>query len=118
MVWSKFRESGRLSLSSSADTSQGGVTMPTRKTTILVADDDPQLLQLMTRYLQLEDFAVLAARDEEEALMLFQTQKPDLLLLDVMMPRLNGFSVCQRVRASSTIPIILLTARGLEHEKV
>lgn len=92
--------------------------MSASKTTILVADDDPQLLRLVTRSLELEDFEVLPARDGEEALTLFQTQKPDLLLLDVMMPKLNGFSVCQRVRTFSAIPIILLTARGLEHERV
>jgi len=87
-------------------------------TTILIADDDPQLLRLLTRHFQLEDFEVLAASDGEEALALIQTQRLDLVLLDVMMPKLDGFSVCQRVRTFSSIPIILLTARGLDQDKV
>ena len=92
--------------------------MTATNTTILIADDDPQLLRLLMRHFQLEDFDVLVASDGEEALALIQTQKLDLVLLDVMMPKLDGLSVCQRVRTFSSIPIILLTARGQEQDKV
>ena len=92
--------------------------MTATNTTILIADDDPQLLRLLMRHFQLEDFDVLVASDGEEALELIQTQRIDLVLLDVMMPKLDGFSVCQRVRTFSSIPIILLTARGLDQDKV
>jgi DNA-binding response OmpR family regulator len=92
--------------------------MTATNTTILIADDDPQLLRLLMRHLQLEDFDVLVARDGEEALALIQTQRLDLVVLDVMMPRLDGLSVCQRVRTFSAIPILLLTARGQDQDKV
>jgi DNA-binding response OmpR family regulator len=92
--------------------------MTATNTRILIADDDPQLLRLLTRHFQLEDFDVLSARDGEEALALIQTHRLDIVLLDVMMPKLDGLSVCQRVRTFSSIPIILLTARGLDQDKV
>jgi DNA-binding response OmpR family regulator len=92
--------------------------MPVKPTTILVADDDPQLLRLMSRNLQLEGYEVLTARNGELALEQIKTQAPDLVLLDVIMPKLDGFSVCERVREFSTVPIILVTARGLEQDKV
>nr|BBH92356.1 DNA-binding response regulator [Thermogemmatispora argillosa] len=89
-----------------------------RKTTILCVDDDPHLLRLVSRNLELEGYAVLTAGDGEQALTVFKEQQPDLILLDVMMPRLDGFSVCQRVREYSGVPIILLTARGQDQDKV
>ncbi len=92
--------------------------MPVKKTTILVADDDPQLLRLMTRNLQLEGYEVIAASDGQQALERIEVQVPDLILLDVMMPRLDGFSVCQRVREFSAVPIIIVTARGQDQDKV
>ncbi len=92
--------------------------MPAKKTTILVADDDPQLLRLMTRNLQLEGYEVLAASDGQQALEQIEASTPDLVLLDVMMPRLDGFSVCQRVREFSAVPIIIVTARGQDLDKV
>ncbi|MBE3565979.1 MAG: response regulator transcription factor [Thermogemmatispora sp.] len=89
-----------------------------RKITILCVDDDPHLLRLVSRNLELEGYAVLTASDGEQALAVFKEQQPDLILLDVMMPRLDGFSVCQRVREYSGVPIILLTARGQDQDKV
>ncbi|MBX5458106.1 MAG: response regulator transcription factor [Thermogemmatispora sp.] len=89
-----------------------------RKTTILCVDDDPHLLRLVSRNLELEGYAVLTASDGEQALAVFKEQQPDLILLDVMMPRLDGFSVCRRVREYSGVPIILLTARGQDQDKV
>lgn len=92
--------------------------MPTKKTTIVVADDDPQLLRLVTRNLQLEGYEVLAAADGQQALEQIEARAPDLALLDVMMPKLDGFSVCQRVREFSSLPIIIVTARGQDQDKV
>lgn len=92
--------------------------MPAKKTTILAADDDPQLLRLVTRNLQLEGYDVIAVSDGQQALEQIETSVPDLILLDVMMPRLDGFSVSQRVREFSAVPIIIVTARGQDSDKV
>jgi DNA-binding response OmpR family regulator len=92
--------------------------MPAKKTTILTADDDPQLLRLMTRNLQLEGYDVLPASDGQQALEEIERNTPDLVLLDVMMPKMDGFSVCHRVREFSSVPIIIVTARGQDQDKV
>jgi len=92
--------------------------MPARKTTILTADDDPQLLRLMTRTLQLEGYDVLSASDGQQALSLIEQTLPDAVLLDVMMPKMDGFTVCQRVREFSLVPIIIVTARGQDQDKI
>ena len=92
--------------------------MPAKKTTILTADDDPQLLRLITRNLQLEGYEVLAASDGQQALEQIEQQSPDLVLLDVMMPRMDGFTVCHKVREFSSMPIIIVTARGQDQDKV
>jgi len=89
-----------------------------KKTTILAADDDPQLLRLLTRNLELEGYEVLAASDGQQALTLIEEHAPELVLLDVMMPRLDGFSVTQRVRTFSAVPIIIVTARGQDQDKI
>ncbi len=92
--------------------------MPAKKTTILTADDDPQLLRLVARNLQLEEYDVLVASDGKQALEQIEHHAPDLVLLDVMMPRMDGFTVCQRVREFSAVPIIIVTARGQDQDKV
>jgi DNA-binding response OmpR family regulator len=92
--------------------------MPLKTTTILTADDDPHLLRLVMRNLQLEGYEVLAASDGQQALEQIQAHAPDLVLLDVMMPRMDGFTVCQQVRTFSAAPIIMVTARGQEQDKV
>lgn len=90
--------------------------MPPRKPTILTADDDPQLLRLVARNLAFEGYDVHTASDGELALARIEALQPDLVLLDVMMPRMDGLAVCQRVREFSTVPIIMLTAR--EQDKI
>lgn len=92
--------------------------MPARKTTVLIADDDPQLLRLMARNLQFEGYEVLTAADGREALETAEEKKPDLVLLDVMMPKLDGFTVTQRIRDFSNVPIIIITARGHDPDKI
>ena len=92
--------------------------MPAKKTTILAADDDPQILRLIARNLQLEDYDVVTATDGQEALERLEAQKFDLAILDVMMPKLDGFTVCARVREFSSVPIIMVTARGQDQDKI
>jgi DNA-binding response OmpR family regulator len=92
--------------------------MPVKKTRIVAADDDPQLLRLMMRNLEFEGYEVLPASDGQQALVQIEAHVPDLVLLDVMMPKMDGFSVCQRVREFSAVPIIIVTARGQEQDKV
>jgi DNA-binding response OmpR family regulator len=92
--------------------------MPAKKTTIVTADDDPQLLRLVARNLQFEDYDVLMASDGAQALDLIETHHPDAVLLDVMMPKMDGFTVTHRVREFSTVPIILITARGQDQDKI
>src|SRR5436309_6573868 len=97
---------------------KGGVCMPAKKTTILVVDDDVQLLKIVTHNLEAVDYQVLAVRDGVQALETIERQAPDLVLLDVMLPRMDGFEVCQRVREVSAVPIIMITARGRGQDKV
>src|SRR5713101_30660 len=97
---------------------KGWIPMPAKKSTILIADDDPQLLRLVARNLQLEDYDVLVASDGKQALEQIEHHALDLVLLDVMLPRMDGFAVCQRVREFSAVPIIIMTARGQDQDKV
>jgi DNA-binding response OmpR family regulator len=86
---------------------------------VLVADDDPDILALVRFRLERDGYEVLSAPDGETALDLALARPPDLALLDVMMPRLDGYEVTRRLRAhgpTTTIPIILLTARVQEHD--
>ena len=92
--------------------------MPGKKTAILVADDDPQLLRLVARNLELEGYDVTTATNGQQALDIISTALPDLAVLDVMMPRIDGFTVCQRAREFSSLPIMILTARGADQDKI
>jgi len=89
--------------------------MPTR---ILVVDDEPRYLRLLEANLLTEGYEVSTAVDGEDALESFSANPVDLILLDVMLPRVDGFAVCQRIRQFSTVPIIMLTAKGEEHDRV
>jgi DNA-binding response OmpR family regulator len=94
------------------------LTMPAKKTTIFTADDDPQLLRLIACTLELEDFHVLTAKDGEEALASIEAEMPDMVILDVMMPKMDGFTVCQKIREFSSVPIMIVTARGRDDDKI
>lgn len=85
---------------------------------ILIADDDAELRSLVDTYLRSEGFITLQAADGAEALRLWQEQQPDLILLDWMMPRQSGLDVARQVRQRSTTPIIMLTARAEEADKL
>ncbi len=89
-----------------------------KKTSVLVADDDPRLLKLVQRNLELNGYRVLTAMDGTNALKMAEAEELDLLLLDIMMPGMDGRDVCRRVREFSTVPIIMLTARAAEADKV
>ena len=80
--------------------------------TILVVDDERNIVELLRLYLEQEGFAVVAASDGEEALALHQRHDPDLVILDLMLPKLDGFEVCRRIRRTSDTPILMLTARS------
>jgi two-component system KDP operon response regulator KdpE len=83
---------------------------------VLVADDDPSMRLLLRRTLELANFHVTLARDGQETLTLLQRAAPTLLILDIMMPGMDGLDVCRRVRAQSALPIILLTALNSEED--
>lgn len=85
---------------------------------ILIADDEPRYLRLLEANLRTEGYEVTTAQDGMQALDLFSAQPIDLVLLDVMMPRLDGFATCQRLREFSNVPIVILTARGEEQDRV
>jgi len=86
--------------------------------TILVVDDEKPILDILKYNLEKEGFSVLGAADGEEGLLLALTKNPDLILLDIMMPKMDGFDVCRRVREKSNVPIIMITAREEEVDKV
>jgi len=85
---------------------------------ILVVDDEPRYLRLLEANLLTEGYQVYTASDGEAALEAFSAGPVDLILLDVIMPRMDGFTVCQRIRQFSNVPIIILTAKGEEHDRV
>jgi DNA-binding response OmpR family regulator len=86
--------------------------------TILLVDDEDAVQKLLAYPLERDGFRVIQARDGEEALARFAQEPVDLVVLDVMLPKLDGLEVCKRLRASSTVPIIMLTARDDELDKV
>lgn len=85
---------------------------------VLIADDDADLLDILEFSLQREGFEVVSARDGRQALACVATDQPDLAVLDVSMPEVDGFEVCRRLRLESSIPIIMLTARGEDEDIV
>ncbi|PKN94929.1 MAG: DNA-binding response regulator [Chloroflexi bacterium HGW-Chloroflexi-6] len=89
--------------------------MPTK---ILVVDDEPRYLRLLEANLRTEGYEVISAQDGLQAVEIFSATPTDLILLDVMMPKLDGFAVCQRIRQFSNVPVIMLTAKGEEQDRV
>jgi len=90
--------------------------MAERTPVILIVDDEPGLVQAAAMHLQQAGYEVLWAYDGHTGLRVVFDKRPDLVILDVMMPRMNGFDVCQRIREMSDVPIIMLTARGSQEE--
>lgn len=87
-------------------------------TKILIVDDDPDSIDLVENGLQMEGYQTITANDGQEALQAFFGSQPDLLVLDITMPKLDGYEVCRRVREISDVPIIMLTALGREEDIV
>ena len=86
--------------------------------TILIADDHADITRILVDYAKNEGYHVLVAHDGEEALRLFEKHQVDQVLLDVMMPKKDGFEVCRTIRRTSTVPIIMITARGDDFERI
>lgn len=98
-----------------SDTQEGLILVAKR---ILLVDDEPLIIKGLKYTLEQEGYETLAAYDGEEALDVFFANAVDLVLLDVMLPKLDGIQVCQRIRESSNVPIIMLTAKGEDMDKI
>lgn len=85
---------------------------------ILIVDDDKNICELLRLYLEKEEYETQTAYDGEEAFKKFEDWKPELVLLDIMMPRQDGWETCRKIRAVSQVPIIMLTAKGDTFDKV
>lgn len=85
---------------------------------VLVVDDDKNICELLRLYLEKEGYSVILSHDGEEAVVKFNALKPDIVLLDVMLPGLDGWQVCREIRKKSNVPIIMITAKGETFDKV
>ena len=85
---------------------------------ILVIDDDPNICELLKLYLSKEDYEVITAQGGQEGIAMFKVYEPDLVLLDIMMPKKDGLAVCREIREISSKPIIMITAKGEVFDKV
>src|SRR5215213_158816 len=92
--------------------------MTTPSATILVVEDEDSFVEALTVGLKREGFRVQIARDGAEALEIFDAVRPDLVLLDVMLPKVSGIDVCRELRRRSSVPIIMVTAKGSEVDTV
>ena len=89
-----------------------------KQQTVLIADDEEQIRNILSIYFKKEGFKVVEAADGAEALMQTQSAKPDIIILDIMMPVLDGLEVCKQVRKISDIPIIMLTAKDEDDDRI
>jgi len=90
----------------------------TKRKTILIVDDEPAIIRFLRGTLEANGFKPLVATDGAEALQTIERELPDLVVLDIMMPRMGGFEVCKRIREWSPVPVIMLSGRGDEEGKV
>lgn len=88
------------------------------KEKILVVDDEKKIVTLVRAYLEHDGYRVIEAGDGEKALALFEQEKPDLIVLDIMLPELDGIEVCRKIRHYSNVPIIMLTAKDEDTDKI
>lgn len=88
------------------------------KVKILIVDDEERIREMIREYTALEGFAIDEAADGAEALAKFRQEKYDLVILDIMMPKMDGWSVCREIRKVSQVPIVMLSARGEEYDKL
>jgi len=92
--------------------------MPIKKISLLVIDDDVRMLRMMQRNLELEGYRVLMASNSEAALDILCEETPDLVLLDILMPVMDGYTLCRHIREFSPVPIIMVTGKDSEEDKV
>lgn len=85
---------------------------------ILIADDNRDITDILSTYSRMEGFEPVVAGDGEEAIKLFNQYSPEVVLLDVMMPKEDGYEVCRKIRSKSNVPVILITARGEDFDKI
>jgi len=85
---------------------------------ILIADDNRDITDILSTYSRMEGFEPIVAGDGEEAIRLFTQYNPEVVLLDVMMPKEDGYEVCRKIRSKSNVPVILITARGEDFDKI
>jgi two-component system KDP operon response regulator KdpE len=89
-----------------------------KRQSILIVDDDPKVVKFVQEYLEARDFLVITAADGREALYTLRTESPDLVILDLMLPGIDGLEVCNQIRIQSQVPIIMLSASGNTRDKV
>src|SRR5690554_2790949 len=85
---------------------------------ILVVDDQKEICDLIQDYLEIEGYKVITAYDGEEAIELYRRHQPELIILDVMLPKLDGMEVCRRIRSQSIVPILMLSAKKSDVDKI
>ncbi|MGN0416101.1 MAG: response regulator transcription factor [Agathobacter sp.] len=85
---------------------------------ILIADDEPEIRSLLRLYLENEHYEIIEAEDGQQALDLLRREKPDLCILDIMMPKMDGFHVLQEIRRESNVPVMILSAKDADSEKI
>jgi DNA-binding response OmpR family regulator len=85
---------------------------------VLIVDDEPNIREVVGLYLRRDGHDIVSATDGEEALEVFRESGPDLVVLDLMLPKMSGLEVCRRMRADRRVPLIMLTARGEEEERI
>lgn len=85
---------------------------------ILIVDDDKNICELLRLYIEKEGYSTIVANDGKQAIELFEIENPNLILLDIMLPKLDGWQVCREIRKTSKVPIIMLTAKGETFDKV
>ncbi|SJZ60234.1 response regulator transcription factor [Selenihalanaerobacter shriftii] len=85
---------------------------------ILVVDDDQNIRKLINLYLNQEGYQIITGKDGVEAIDLVESEDPDLIILDIMLPKLNGWEVCKKLRERSDVPVIMLTAKGEKYDKI
>ena len=85
---------------------------------VLIVDDEPNIREVVGLYLRRDGHDIVSAADGEEALEVFRESEPDLVVLDLMLPKISGLEVCRRMRADRRVPLIMLTARGEEEERI
>ena len=85
---------------------------------IMIVDDDTNICELLRLYIEKEGYSTVIANDGEQAVELFNREQPNLILLDIMLPKMDGWQVCREIRKTSDVPIIMLTAKGEVFDKI